>query len=164
MLHAHFIYTRGACFMYAHEGRQEMNSLLHEKDCSAHSTTKSSAGHAQQRYTWVDRVSHMVATAGSIAKLPSKNVPKMLNEPQMSNMMLMALLRNHNENTQNIDKIKSNAKITNQATDLSGSPALVWGPRWTSHGKHRPVAAMSHRVDVTTPRFPFIVSLDISTA
>lgn len=106
----------------------------------------------------------MVATAGSMAKLASKNVPKMLNEPQMSNMMLIALLRNHKENTQNIDKIKSKAKITNHATDLSGSPALVWGPRWTNHGKHRPVAAMSHRVDVITPRFPLIVSLDISTA
>lgn len=33
----------------------------------------------------------MVATAGSIAKLPIKNVPRIAQDPQMSSMMLSVL-------------------------------------------------------------------------
>lgn len=106
----------------------------------------------------------MVATAGSIAKLPSKNVANMQKDPQISSNVLIALLRNHSENTHNIDSKRSITNITYHATDLGVAPAFLFSGRSNNHGKQRPAATTSHKTEVITPRFPFVVILEICTA
>lgn len=99
----------------------------------------------------------MVATAGSIAKLPSKNVAMMAQDPQMSNMMLRALLRNHSEKTPIVPRIRSSPSIANQAKDLSVFASLLTAGLSSNHGKHRAVAVTSHNTEEMTPPFPLEV-------
>lgn len=102
----------------------------------------------------------MVATAGIIAKLPSRNVATIAQAPHMSIMMLRVLFRNHRENELIVPMMRFNPKITNHATDLAGSPALLAGDFSTSHGQHNPVPIMSHITEETTPWFPFEIPLE----
>lgn len=102
----------------------------------------------------------MVATAGSIAKLPTKNVARMPHEPQMSSMMLRVLRRNHSENTLMAPIRRSSASTKNHATDLGAFPALVAEGCSSSHGKHRPAEMVSHITEETTPALPLAPTLD----
>lgn len=102
----------------------------------------------------------MVATAGSIAKLPSKNVARIAQAPHMSSMMLRVLFWNHREKILMVPTMRSRAKITNQATDLAVSPALPDEGCSSNHGKHSPAAAVSHMTEATTPLFPFEFTLE----
>lgn len=108
--------------------------------------------------------SHIVATAGSIAKLPTKNVAMIAQDPQMSSMMLRVLLRNHRENIPIMPSTRSSPKIANHTKDLSGSPALLAAGSSTNHGKHSAVASTSHITDETTPPFPLEGTLETEKA
>lgn len=101
--------------------------------------------------------SHMTATAGSIAKLPTRNVPKMAQEPQMSSMMLRVLWRNQREKMLMTAMMIFTVSMTYHATDFAVSSALLSGGCSSSHGKHKPAAIVSHNAEVITPLFPFEV-------
>lgn len=103
---------------------------------------------------------HIVATAGSIAKLPTKNVAKMPHEPQMSSMMLRVLRRNHSENTLMAPTTRSSASTRNHATDLGAFPALLAEGCSNNHGKQRPADIVSHITEETTPALPLESTLD----
>ena len=98
--------------------------------------------------------SYMVATAGSIAKLPSKYVATIAQAPQRSNMTLRVLFRNHSENTLMAPMIRSRASMTNHATDLASSSALPDEGLAISQGKHRPAEITSQIAELITPPFP----------
>lgn len=96
-----------------------------------------------------------MATAGSIAKLPIKNVATMPPAPQISSMMLRVLRRNHRENTLMAPIKRSMASTRNHATDLGASPSLDAEGCSSNHGKHRPTEMVSHITEEATPQVPF---------
>lgn len=102
----------------------------------------------------------MVATAGSMAKHPSKNVATMPPVPQTRRMMLSVLRRNQSEKTLMVPISRSSASTRNHATDLGVSPALVGEGFSNNHGKHNPTAMMSQITEEMTPPFPFDGTLD----
>ena len=56
--------------------------------------------------------------------------------------------------------MRSRANMRNHATAFGLSPALLAEGFSSSHGKHRPVATVSHITEETTPPFPFEATLE----
>lgn len=56
--------------------------------------------------------------------------------------------------------MRSSASMRNHATAFGLSPALLAEGFSSSHGKHSPVAMVSHITEETTPLFPFVATLE----